>query len=317
MNSNVQPFCDSLGVSDAGETDADMLPTGLINVDTLTATMTQMPRKVLVDKNVAYWDPKFNDMVATLKTNNVNQTQAWVSQAITMNSRTQALFNDNTHYPYLTEGTWFNKLPAFTDPKDLLTTWVDSVKIFAMKTVDIKAPGTAAVLSDWRKVLVGSDYYIYSDWPIPENLAYSDADLLAGGTNGFPVGDLNWFPAQKTSWNAQKNAEYSKLAYMLNNGTLGVKQGGNAVPEVYTLDQNYPNPFNPSTTISFSLPHESKVSLKVFNMLGQEVATLVNGNQTAGPHEVVFNAAGLSSGVYFYKLVSGDFTQVKKMSLLK
>ncbi len=103
---------------------------------------------------------------------------------------------------------------------------------------------------------------------------------------------------------------------MLNNGTLAVQEGG-ALPEAYALDQNYPNPFNPSTTISFSLPRASDVSLKVFNLLGQEVATLVNGNQAAGPHEVTFNAAGLSSGVYFYKLVTGDFTQVKKMSLVK
>ncbi len=271
---------------------------------------------MLVDKNVVYWDPKFNDMVATLKSNNVNGDQTWVSQMITMNTRTQGMFNDATHFPYLTEGTWYKKLPAFTDPKDLLTNWVDSVKIFATKTVDINGLGKAAVLSDWRKVLVGPDYYVYSDWPIPENLAYSDADLLTGGTNGFPVGDLNWFPTQKASWNAQKDAEHAKLAYMLKNGTLAV-QPGPTLPEAYALDQNYPNPFNPSTTITFSLPHASHVSLKVFDLLGQEVATLVNGNQTAGPHEVTFNAAGLSSGVYFYKLVSGDFAQVKKMSLVK
>jgi len=103
---------------------------------------------------------------------------------------------------------------------------------------------------------------------------------------------------------------------MLKNGTLGAQEG-RTLPEAFALDQNYPNPFNPSTTISFSLPHASDVSLKVFNLLGEEVATLVNGNQAAGPHEVQFNAAGLASGVYFYKIVSGDFSQVKKMVLMK
>jgi hypothetical protein len=272
---------------------------------------------VLVDNNVVYWDPKFDDIVATLKTGNVNGDQTWVSQMITMNSRTQAMFDDNAQYPYLTEGTWYKKLPAFTDPLDLLTNWVDSVKIFATKTVDINGLGQAAVLSDWRKVLIGPDYYVYSDWPIPENLAYSDADLMVGGTNGFPVGDLNWFPTQKASWEAQKDAEHAKLLYMLNNGTLSVQPIGGTLPEAYALEQNYPNPFNPSTTISFSLPHAGQVSLKVFNMLGQEVATLVDGNHTAGTYQVQFNATGLSSGVYFYKLTSGDFSQVKKMTLVK
>ena len=317
VNCNVQAFGDSIGNNeDKSEVDPHWLPTGLVNLDTLQSTMVQMDRKVLVDNNVIYWDPKFDDMVATLKTNNVNNDQTWVSQMITMNTRTQAMFDDDANYPYLTEGTWYPKLPAFTDPQDLLTNWVDSVKVFATKTVDIAGVGTAAVLSDWRKVLIGPDFYVYSDWPIPIDLSYTDADLMAGGTNGFPVGDLNWFPARKAEWEAQKDAEHAKLDYMLYNGTLAVQEGG-ALPEAFALDQNYPNPFNPSTTIAFSLPRASDVSLKVFNLLGQEVATLINGHRTAGSHEVKFNAAGLSSGVYFYKLVSGDFTQVKKMSLVR
>jgi hypothetical protein len=89
------------------------------------------------------------------------------------------------------------------------------------------------------------------------------------------------------------------------------------LPVEFTLNQNYPNPFNPSTTISFSLPHSANASLKVFDMLGREVATLVNGYTTAGSHEVQFNATNLASGVYFYKLTSGDFTQMMKMMLVK
>jgi hypothetical protein len=158
---------------------------------------------------------------------------------------------------------------------------------------------------------------VYSDWPIPENLAYSDADLMVGGTNGFPVGDLNWFPDKKAAWELQKDAEHAKLLDILNSGTLSVQPTGGTLPEAYALEQNYPNPFNPSTTISFSLPHAGQANLKVFNMLGQEVATLVNGSLTAGSYQVQFNPAGLASGVYFYKLTSGDFSQVKKMTLMK
>jgi hypothetical protein len=314
VNSNLQAYSDSLGVWDAGETDADMLPTGLVNCDTLPSNYTQMDRKILVDRNVAYWDPRFDDMVSTLKSRSVDGTTNWVSQAITMNTRTQAMFNDNAHYPYLTEGVWYKKLPTFTDPKDLLTSQVDSLKRFALSTVD----GTStAVLGAWRLVNTDPSLFIYSDWPIPIDLSYSDADLLAGGTGGFPVGDLNWFPAKKTQWVAQRDAEHTTLQHILDTGVLAGVQDIATTPTAFTLSQNYPNPFNPTTTISFSLPHSGNVSLRVFNVLGQEVATLVNGFTAAGSHEVQFDATNLASGVYFYELVSGDFAQVKKMTLMK
>jgi hypothetical protein len=89
------------------------------------------------------------------------------------------------------------------------------------------------------------------------------------------------------------------------------------VPLVYALDQNYPNPFNPTTTIRFEIPKQSNVELKVYNLLGQVVATLVNGEMKAGRHEATFDAARLSSGVYFYKLVAGSFVETRKMLLLK
>jgi aminopeptidase N len=85
----------------------------------------------------------------------------------------------------------------------------------------------------------------------------------------------------------------------------------------YSLQQNYPNPFNPSTTIEYSIPQSGLVTLKVFNVLGKEVATLVNGQNDAGNHTVEFNASALNSGVYFYKIESGNFVETKKMILLK
>ena len=97
-----------------------------------------------------------------------------------------------------------------------------------------------------------------------------------------------------------------------------VEQVSAAAPATFKLDQNYPNPFNPSTTIRFQLTASTRVSLKVYNVIGQEVATLLNDSREAGTHEVTFNALSLASGVYFYRLAtSNGYLQIKKMVLLK
>ena len=88
-------------------------------------------------------------------------------------------------------------------------------------------------------------------------------------------------------------------------------------PFAFVLNQNYPNPFNPSTTISYSIPEKSFVSIKIYNVLGNVVASLVNNQVDAGEHNVQFNAAGLSSGVYFYTIKAGNFSATKKLMLLK
>jgi photosystem II stability/assembly factor-like uncharacterized protein len=85
----------------------------------------------------------------------------------------------------------------------------------------------------------------------------------------------------------------------------------------YSIHQNYPNPFNPSTTISFSLPSKSFISLKVFDMLGREVATIVSEQMSAGSHSVLFNGSSLASGVYYYRLQAGSFAETKKLVLLR
>jgi hypothetical protein len=83
------------------------------------------------------------------------------------------------------------------------------------------------------------------------------------------------------------------------------------------LSQNYPNPFNPSTNFTFSVPKSGEVSLKFYDMLGNEVATYVDGYLNAGSYSVEFDGSSLSSGVYFYKLQAGDFSATKKMVLSK
>jgi hypothetical protein len=89
------------------------------------------------------------------------------------------------------------------------------------------------------------------------------------------------------------------------------------LPLEYSLDQNYPNPFNPTTTIRYSIPEDNFVSIKLYDILGNEVLTLVNEQRQAGRYEMLFNASNIASGVYYYQINSGSFTQTRKLMLMK
>lgn len=135
------------------------------------------------------------------------------------------------------------------------------------------------------------------------NASYpTTATQYTAGTGGYPVGDLNWFPTRKAAWLANPPSAVEKL---------------DAVPVGFLLSQNYPNPFNPSTTLQFSLAQSGRVVLEVFNVLGQPVVTLVDESLTPGTYRYTFDASALSSGVYLYRLTAGEFTQTKKMVLMK
>jgi len=98
---------------------------------------------------------------------------------------------------------------------------------------------------------------------------------------------------------------------------VSVEKINDLSPVSYQLKQNYPNPFNPSTKISWQSPLGSHQTLKIYDVMGNEVAALVDEYKPAGSYEVEFNAEGLSTGIYFYKLNAGEFTETKKMILLK
>ncbi len=113
-------------------------------------------------------------------------------------------------------------------------------------------------------------------------------------------------------------AEY-RLKQIDNDGTFKYSPvvDVTSLPAVFSLGQNFPNPFNPTTTISYALPKDSKVVLEVYSITGQKVATLVNGEMTAGLHSAEFNGSSLASGIYFYRITAGSFNEVKKLMLLK
>lgn len=98
---------------------------------------------------------------------------------------------------------------------------------------------------------------------------------------------------------------------------IGIQQISSEIPSKYSLSQNFPNPFNPSTKINFSVTKSGLVTLKVYDVTGKEVSTLVNENQSPGTYSVDFNGSTLTSGTYFYKLTTGDFTETKRMLLIK
>lgn len=116
------------------------------------------------------------------------------------------------------------------------------------------------------------------------------------------------------------NGSSSRSAYMYKMSVLttSVKTADlSAKPEAFLLRQNYPNPFNPTTTIQYDLPQQTKVQLAIFNTAGRRVKTLVNGARTAGYHSLTVDMQGLSSGIYFYRLQAGRFSQTQRMLFLK
>lgn len=148
--------------------------------------------------------------------------------------------------------------------------------------------------TNFNKLLHDYDRRVIQYYRDTLNAAYpTSAAAYTGGTNGQPVGDLNWFP-----------------------GFTNVDQPDN-IPTSFMLAQNYPNPFNPGTKISFYIEQSGFTTLSIYNVLGQKVVTLLAQDLNYGQHSVDFNATGLTSGVYFYKLESGEFTATKKMILLR
>jgi len=208
---------------------------------------------------------------------------------------------------------------------------IEGIHLYRSDSVSLRpnalAPDTNWVMDPvryWGVYFVGPNdpiydfTYCYNGHPgiLSENdlsLAYRDDNSDNIWLASDPI--LNTSKNTITLRNQTKNCEYA----------LGSKNGINILPADdpstknidYIIYQNYPNPFNPATTISYSLPSNSLVQLKIFNILGQEIATLVNEEKPSGNYQVAFDASNLSSGIYFYRLQAGDFVQTRKMILLK
>jgi hypothetical protein len=146
--------------------------------------------------------------------------------------------------------------------------------------------------SNWSTLGSGLSYYVNA-------AAVSGGEVYVGGEFMAAGGKPSWYFA------------------LWHTGTTDVEENGPQIPYEYTLSQNHPNPFNPSTTIRYALPNAGYVTLKVYNLAGAEIETLVSANQPAGQHTIRWNAVGLPSGVYFYRLQIGEAAATRKLILLR
>jgi len=117
--------------------------------------------------------------------------------------------------------------------------------------------------------------------------------------------------------NSGDTGSYSASASFVTGDLIDLVSDSRAMTASYSLAQNYPNPFNPSTVIRYNIARQGFVKLSVYNLIGQKVASLVNEEHPAGIYEISFNASGLASGIYFYRIETGNYSEVKKMLLLK
>jgi hypothetical protein len=168
----------------------------------------------------------------------------------------------------------------------------------------------------WRKVQYADQYYIqlahsqnfgvvfYSDSTTSDTVK-TVSNLSEGLTYYWRVraGNVSGFSA------------WSDSSFIL--GATDVKKEEGAIPTEYSISQNYPNPFNPTTTIDLALPKKALTKIVIYDLLGRQIQTLINGELEAGYHEISVDASSLPSGVYFYRVQSGDFTQTKRMILMK
>jgi hypothetical protein len=164
-----------------------------------------------------------------------------------------------------------------------------------------------------------------TDSTIPSFTHYLGTELFTGSAFGafrFCFYELSAYAHQNIRIGFRYVSDYTNgfcamMDYFQMYGTVGVSQIGTNVPNKFALSQNYPNPFNPVTKIKFDIAKATNVKLEVYNNLGQVVKTLINEQKSAGYYETDFNASSLPSGVYFYRLTTDQFTDIKKMVVVK
>ena len=204
---------------------------------------------------------------------------------------------------------WFGKIPSQQLPKSLVTQLAIPNKNWDSLSVEI-----AVAFYDG---LNGKGGMLW------EKKTFKDITDTSVSWNTSPAGidSLNMltlvFQFYRSPGSLLETGGEIKLRGINLNGVITGVHNRTTVPDGFELHQNYPNPFNPSTRITYQIPEIGMVTLKIYDVLGNKVTTLVNEEKVAGNYEINFNAGNLSSGLYIYQLKSGNFIQTKKMMLLK
>jgi hypothetical protein len=302
---------------------------GLVFDDTLAAETLPSARKRFIEYNSNYRSQGLWDLVAEF--NNKGWAPAYLYDFIPSadskdSCREARMYNDKTSFPHFFYNNNIrdygaeNKAndPDFKESK--IYSYTDKVVDWARQSGLQNWGHQDADPSLWPNFLysVDGNFGNPSTWPRFDG-SYTNSKILTASIEKLPLGDLNWFPEQKKIWEAHSSEIMNNILSLDEEQmTLTDVKGDNmSVINSFALMQNYPNPFNPETNISYTVKNTSTVVLKVFDILGRNVATLVNEVKTPGTYKVAFNASKLASGTYFYEIQAGNFSDVKKMLYLK
>jgi hypothetical protein len=232
---------------------------------------------------------------------------------------TQIAYNVVAAYPLVMNG--FN-LKMQNSTLTTLTGFADTTAWTVVKSGTYSVPGTG-----WQTIPLTTPFYLQSGKNLIIEICFNNSTYTSSSTvnataatplrvwhrhNDLATTDGCVVPMSLTS-----TTELPNIQIVINPGPVGIGNNGNSIPNVYTLNQNYPNPFNPVTKINYSVAKQGLVSMKVYDILGREVTTLVNEVKSPGYYIVDFDGSNLSSGVYFYRLNINGFTDVKRMMLIK
>jgi len=246
-----------------------------------------------------------------------NKVDVWVNGVLVGNDLSKAQLGDNVNidsFLFYCENSTNNVANLFID--DIYYTNAISENPLPVELTSFSAKYLASgVVLNWQTATEINNNKFEVERQINEGNWEVVGEVLGHG-NSNTVIDYTYTDS-KTSTKGKYNY---RLKQIDNDGTFKYTQVVNVTVgnlDNFELAQNYPNPFNPSTNINFTMPKAGNVKIILFNALGQEVATLFNGNKDAGFHTVQFNANGLPSGIYFYQMTSEGFNQVKKMILAK
>jgi len=238
--------------------------------------------------------------------------QWWPRVQPMMSNRSRSFFHNKSEWPYVSMGPLSDSIdPGFVGPP----TNRIGIKRFLHIKISSGADTTWAYFP--QDALDGV-------WPLREDLSYSNPALLKAGMWGFPLGDLcRWFPQSYAAWKVHEAAEQWRITTWL---TTGIDPGGpdgaegdsqSGFPSPFELRQNYPIPFNGTSNFEFRNSNWGWVRVTVCDLLGRTVATLVDEQKAPGTYTVRFDAGGLASGVYLYRLTAGPYVSSKKMMILR